>query len=283
MDRGPWWATVHRIAKSRTRLKQLRLHTPSSKSWCPSQDDFLFFRVLLPWGEASQVALGVKNSPANEGDVRAAGLSPWVGKIPWRRAWQRDSCLENPVDRGPWWATAQWVMCRAERDWSDLACTCMHPPGSWELGFSLQWHFLSPDYFIPGPPSLLGNLVLGDIFLLDPQRFLSPQRFGSLLTLTLTLFFPAQSGEAILRVSRLGGVCVCVCVCACVSGGRQIISSSHSFSSVQSFSRVQLFETPWTAARQAFLSITNSQSPPKHMSIESVMLSNHLILCRLIN
>ena len=50
------------------------------------------------------------------------------------------------------------------------------------------------------------------------------------------------------------------------------------FSSVQSLSLVQLFVTPWTAARQASLSITNSQSPPKPMSIESVMPSNHLIL-----
>ena len=52
------------------------------------------------------------------------------------------------------------------------------------------------------------------------------------------------------------------------------------FSSVQSLSRVRLFATPWTTARQASLSITNSQSPPKPMSIESVILSNHLILCR---
>jgi len=50
-------------------------------------------------------------------------------------------------------------------------------------------------------------------------------------------------------------------------------------SSVQSLSRVRLFVTPWTAARQASLSITNSQSPPKPMSIESAMPSNHLILC----
>ena len=50
-------------------------------------------------------------------------------------------------------------------------------------------------------------------------------------------------------------------------------------SSVQSFSCVQLFVTPWTAARQASLSITNSQSLLKFMSIESVMSSNHLILC----
>ena len=50
--------------------------------------------------------------------------------------------------------------------------------------------------------------------------------------------------------------------------------------SVQSLSRVWLFATPWTAARQVSLSITNSQSPPTPMSIELVMPSNHLILCR---
>ena len=50
-------------------------------------------------------------------------------------------------------------------------------------------------------------------------------------------------------------------------------------SSVQSLSRVRLFATPWTAARQASLSITSSRSLLKLMSIESVMPSNHLILC----
>ena len=52
------------------------------------------------------------------------------------------------------------------------------------------------------------------------------------------------------------------------------------FSSVQSLSRVWLFVIPWTAARQSSLSITNSQSLLKLMIIESVMPSNHLILCR---
>ena len=52
------------------------------------------------------------------------------------------------------------------------------------------------------------------------------------------------------------------------------------FSSVQSLSHVQLFVTPWTAACWASLYITNSQSLLKLMSIESVMPSNHLILCR---
>ena len=54
---------------------------------------------------------------------------------------------------------------------------------------------------------------------------------------------------------------------------------SIQFSSVQSLSRVWLFVTPSTAARQASLSITNSQSLFKLMSIESVIPSNHLILC----
>ena len=53
----------------------------------------------------------------------------------------------------------------------------------------------------------------------------------------------------------------------------------YSVSSVQSLSRVWLFVTPWTAAHQASLSITTSQSLLKLMSIESVMPSNHLILC----
>ena len=55
---------------------------------------------------------------------------------------------------------------------------------------------------------------------------------------------------------------------------------SVQFSSVQSLSRVWLFATPWTAAGQASLSITNSQSSLKLMSIKSVMPSSHLILCR---
>ena len=57
-------------------------------------------------------------------------------------------------------------------------------------------------------------------------------------------------------------------------------TTTNRFSSVQLLSRVGLFETPWMAARQTSLSITNSQSSPKLMSIESVMPSSHLILCR---
>ena len=56
--------------------------------------------------------------------------------------------------------------------------------------------------------------------------------------------------------------------------GRQM---NFQFSLVQSLSHVRLFVTPWTPAHQASLSITNSWSPPKPMSIESVMPSNHLL------
>ena len=57
------------------------------------------------------------------------------------------------------------------------------------------------------------------------------------------------------------------------------LHSSVQFSLVQSLSPVQLFETSWTAAHQASLSITNSRSLLKLMPIKSVMPSNHLILC----
>ena len=56
-------------------------------------------------------------------------------------------------------------------------------------------------------------------------------------------------------------------------------SNQSVLSSVQSLSRVRLSATPGTTARQASLSITNSRSPPKPMSIKSVMPSNHLIFC----
>ena len=64
-----------------------------------------------------------------------------------------------------------------------------------------------------------------------------------------------------------------------IEGNAKFQFSSVQFSSIQSLSRVWLFATPWTTARQASLSITNSQSLSKFMSIESVMPSNHLILC----
>ena len=60
---------------------------------------------------------------------------------------------------------------------------------------------------------------------------------------------------------------------------KSVNPKGNQLSSVQSLSRVQLFATPWTAARQASLSITNSRSLPELTSISSVMPSNHLNLC----
>ena len=62
---------------------------------------------------------------------------------------------------------------------------------------------------------------------------------------------------------------------------KQTVDDENTYS-VQLLSHVRLFAIPWTAARQASLYITNSWSPPKPMSIESVMPSNHLILCCLL-
>ena len=62
-----------------------------------------------------------------------------------------------------------------------------------------------------------------------------------------------------------------------------LLSPSVQFSSVQSLSEVRLFATPWTTARQASQSITNSRSPPKPVSIKLMMPSNHLtLLCPLL-
>ena len=82
-----------------------------------------------------------------------------------------------------------------------------------------------------------------------------------------TQFFVLQEWQN----KRIEGVIVCL----------QYERARFAFSSVQFWllSQVRLFATPWTAACQASLSITNSQSLLKLMSTESVMLSNHLILC----
>ena len=70
-----------------------------------------------------------------------------------------------------------------------------------------------------------------------------------------------------------------ICFSSLLHSRESLVSCNFTVVYVQSFSHVQLFATPWTAAHQASLSITNSQSLLKLMSITSVMPSNHLILC----
>ena len=95
---------------------------------------------------------------------------------------------------------------------------------------------------------------------------------------TCVLSIPSQSPPpGCHRALALGALCH-----ISNSYWSSILLMVKNISSVQSLSHVQLFETPWTTARQASLSISNSQSPPKLISIESVMPSNHLILCHLL-
>ena len=129
-----------------------------------------------------------EESACSAGDIMRHEFNPWVGKIPWSRAWQSTPLflLENPMVREDWQVTAHRVAKSQTR----------------------------------------------------------------LLT-----------ARAHTRVLNIGG---------------HIVTGVES---VQSLSCVQFFVTPWTTARQASLSINNSKSFLKLMSIKSVMPSNHLILC----
>ena len=101
----------------------------------------------------------------------------------------------------------------------------------------------------------------------------------------LRLLFPCWSlvQRSLLAPRGYSPVLVCGPLCLHRNKGAASPSlASVQFSSVQSLSRVWLCATPWIAAHQASLSITNSWSSLRLMSIESVMPSSHLILCRLL-
>ena len=93
------------------------------------------------------------------------------------------------------------------------------------------------------------------------------------VTCTIHVCVCAASGNR--HICMLPVPYVCVCVCIYISNDNR-----HIYVSVQSLSHVWLFATPWIATCQASLSITNSRSLLKLMSIELEMPSNHLILCR---
>ena len=119
---------------------------------------------------------------------------------------------------------------------------------------------------------LLGHRAAAQVSLgLPPRR--------EVCTLHLSRESPAHQGQSLCPVQQL----LCAPRIANCRVTRYCKSSLYVllvFSSAQSLSRVRLFATPRIAARQASLSITNSRSPLKLMSIEWVMPSSHLILCR---
>ena len=107
--------------------------------------------------------------------------------------------------------------------------------------------------------------------------FPSPRDF---LDLWIKLVSPALARQILYCSEPLGKPHKMGILLVFTSKGYYMTISSVQFSSVQSLSRVRLSATPWTAASQASLSITNSRSSLKFTSIESVMPSSHLILCR---
>ena len=132
MDRGAWQATVHRIAKSWTWLKQLSMHA------CNVYIKFTILTILSVWFStikyiyivvwlASLVAQTVKNLPAMwETRVRPLGWEDLPEKemanhsciLAWRIPWMEEAplSLKNPRDRGAWWATVHGV----EKSWTRL-------------------------------------------------------------------------------------------------------------------------------------------------------------------
>ena len=138
----------------------------------------------------------------------------------------------------------------------------------------LNYHHLSS-----GPA--INSLLLLKSMLAPPLLLLTPKA----LLLSITCFCICSLNHPSLSVLLSSRLSLVQCIKPCCPSLHWPLSSPTTpsqglqFSSVQLLSRVRLFVTPWTTARQASLSITNSWSPPNPMSIVSVMPSNHLILC----
>ena len=109
-----------------------------------------------------------------------------------------------------------------------------------------------------------GSFPMSQLFILGSQN-IGASASASVLPMSIQVWFPLGLTGLISLLSK--------------ELSRVFSSITIQFSSVQSLSHGRLFVTPWIAACQASLSITNSQSLPKLISIESVMPSNHLILC----
>ena len=122
---------------------------------------------------------------------------------------------------------------------------------------------------------------LGSHAYLTPNQKLFICKKFFFLYVSFWIFSVAVSSASLVLASSLSSLLIIPYTIIFLCDIAIFVSRSFGqFSSVQSLSRVQLFATPWIAARQASLSITNSLSLLKLMPIESVMPSSHLILCR---
>ena len=176
---------------------------------------------------------------------KRCAFDPWVGKIPLERAWQPTLVflLGEPTDRGAWWAIANRV---AESDRIEAT---------------------QPTHNIKIPCS-------GTLLMVQWPRSPTPnaEDLGSILGQGTRSHMP-ELRSSVAKISKQ------LKKLPCSFFRYQSCLLPNCFSSVQSLSHVRLFATPWIAARQASLSITNSWSLLKLTSIESVMPSSHLILC----
>ena len=121
---GHWWTLHHCII---TQLLYGSLRWKIKKVWRLSFPQKMINPLanhLTKQMWASQVALVVKNSPANAGRRKKCRFNPWAQKIPWKRAWQplQYSCLENPMDGRAWQATVH----RVTQSWTHLKWLSTH-------------------------------------------------------------------------------------------------------------------------------------------------------------
>ena len=184
---------------------------------------------------------------------------------PWPSAWQR-AMLFSHIHKLP-----LWDLTSSAASWTDESCPALPSP-PWE-----HWTSMKPALTIEWK-GLQWTLLSSASWTVCPHRASLPSGQSAM--------FPISSGQGTNAQPHL-------CSFSCVTfpiplpppttihqrGSTCEFLLSFLFSSVQSLSHVRLFATPWIATRQASLSITNSRSLLKPMSIKSMMASSHLILC----
>ena len=173
------------------------------------------------------------------------------------------SCLENPRDGGAWWAAVHGVANSQTR----------------LSGFTFSFHFSALEKEMATHSSVLAWIIpgMGEPGGLPSMGSHRVRHDWSDLAQHHSIVHICWK-KSYLYVDCTVQTCVAQVSTYFISARYQVIGQSVSQSG-QLLSHVQLFATPWTAALQASLPINNFQSFFKLMSIKSVMLSNHLILC----